>query len=676
MMRGVPPADPTWALGALQSVADTLNANQVVPSALRGLDLADVQHAVRGWCVATSLLPQERSLGGLRQALDALLPEAAATVLPPLLDQLNLNASAVPAAPRSGDPGYEALLGLELACLRRPGARRVCWEVTRGVERRRGGAHFTPHALAKEVVAKGLRPLLANTTTSHELLEIKVCDPACGAGALLLEVAHLMSDELERRWAQEGRRVQPGEAWGTIAQHCVCGVDRDAVALLLCRLAVSGTNVDVRPELRLGDALSGELAPIAGVSAGQPRDAPSPALSSSAGSPSGAPQVHWAEAFPRAFERERPGFDAVVGNPPWVAYVGRAAQPLATATAEFYRRHYRSFQRYRTLHGLFIERSASLLRENGRLALIVPTSVADLAGYSPTRQAHDQLCQIDDELLDFGDGAFTEVFQPCMALTSTRQVACPEMTPPARTPVWRLPRRDLDRTGEGLLQRLESQPRIPSELFGERGYQTTRHDRSLLTALLPGQALAAEHTPLLTGSEVLEFQRLAPRWSVHVPSLSARLRPADQWRSVALLIRQTARFPIAALSDGGPFRNSILAGFENERFSRYLLLCYLNSAPIRWFHFHRHRDARQGMPQLKIGHLRALPAPPACRSLLGAQLDALGKKLGEQNRGRTSAQQQYIDQLVADFLSLTPAERGLVQRWGGENPAPTPRART
>ena len=186
---------------------------------------------------------------------------------------------------------------------------------------------------------------------------------------------------------------------------------------------------------------------------------------------------HWPAIFPKVFGRDNPGFDAVVGNPPWVAYVGRAAQPLEPVLAAYYTATNPAFKRYRTLHGLFVYRSATLLRRGGRLGLILPTSVADLDGYRATRTSHDELCVVDTQLPDWGDGVFAGVFQPSMALLSTRRQVTTSLASPAN---WPLSHDDLSSTERRLLDRLRSLPRLPSDLFGERGFQTTRDDQAYL----------------------------------------------------------------------------------------------------------------------------------------------------------------------------------------------------
>src|SRR5262249_27943656 len=153
-------------------------------------------------------------------------------------------------------------------------------------------------------------------------------------------------------------------------------------------------------------------------------------------------------------------------------------------------------------------------------------------------------------------------------------------------------------------------------------------------------------TGVRVGGDIEPFLRRPPQIYCDPTDFGGRFRASREWQSVRLLIRQTARYPMVALSDGVAFRNSILAGFEDGSHSAHLLLAYLNSAPVRWFHYFRPRDARQGMPQLKIGHLRAFPDLPA-GAPERAELERLGAELAARNTGITPAEQGRIDDLVA-----------------------------
>jgi hypothetical protein len=297
----------------------------------------------------------------------------------------------------------------------------------------------------------------------------------------------------------------------------------------------------------------------------------------------------------------------------------------------------------------------------------LPTSIADLAGYSGTRVAHDRLCAVDASLPDYGD-RFEGVFQPCLGLLSTRRAERRDASGP---PLWPLERRDLDEAQKALLERLSSLDKVSPTLFRERGYQTTATDRHCLRPV--GEAPRNSERDLFTGSEVTEFRRLPARLEVDPARLSQPLRSEEECGAVALWIRQTARFPIAVSATGAAFRNSIIAGFEDDAHDRFLLLAYLNSTPVRWYHFQSQRDARQGMPQLKVAHLRALPRPPTRDTPIGAELSRLGASLDQRNSGVEPAERERLDGWVADFFELSPQDALLVRSWGAQNPPPVSR---
>jgi hypothetical protein len=283
--------------------------------------------------------------------------------------------------------------------------------------------------------------------------------------------------------------------------------------------------------------------------------------------------------------------------------------------------------------------------------------MSDLGGYEPSRRAHDALALCDDDLPDFGDRAFDGVFQPSMALLSTRRPAPISL---AEAGPWPLRREDLDDVTASLLARLGAMPRLPPHLFGERGFQSMGDDVDHLHAL-PGPE-GAFTTGVRVGGDIEPFLRRPPQRWCDPSVFGGRFRSASSFREVKLLIRQTARFPMAALSDGGAFRNSVLAGFSDADHSEHLLLAYLSSAPLRFYHYMRHRDARQGMPQMKIAHLRALPAPPRASPAFAA-LEALGRDLGVRNAGVSAEEQARIDALAADLFDLDAEVRARIAAW-------------
>jgi hypothetical protein len=100
--------------------------------------------------------------------------------------------------------------------------------VTRGSDRRSTGTHYTPRTLTERVVATTLAPLVyAGVDQGQEpaverlqspeaLLALKLCDPACGSGAFLVQACRYLADRLVDAWALADERRPPGSAPLTI----------------------------------------------------------------------------------------------------------------------------------------------------------------------------------------------------------------------------------------------------------------------------------------------------------------------------------------------------------------------------------------------------------------------------------------------------------------------------
>ena len=85
-------------------------------------------------------------------------------------------------------------------------------------------------------------------------------------------------------------------------------------------------------------------------------------------------KFNWQREFPHIFKNG--GFDAVIGNPPYVnAWELFAAMP---AVRQYINdaSHFRTADRHWDLYVVFLERALSVLRRNGRLAFIIPFSYA------------------------------------------------------------------------------------------------------------------------------------------------------------------------------------------------------------------------------------------------------------------------------------------------------------
>ncbi|MGL5863507.1 MAG: N-6 DNA methylase, partial [Phycicoccus sp.] len=129
--------------------------------------------------------------------------------------------------------------------------------------RRNAGAHYTPKALAEEVVTHALAPLVyspgphdtADATAwrlrrSEDLLGLKVADIACGSGAFLVAAARYLADRVVEAWRLQGSfaDLTEGEAKVTairkVVASCLYGADINPMAVEMCKLSLWLVSLD------------------------------------------------------------------------------------------------------------------------------------------------------------------------------------------------------------------------------------------------------------------------------------------------------------------------------------------------------------------------------------------------------------------------------------------------
>jgi hypothetical protein len=162
--------------------------------------------------------------------------------------------------------------------------------VTQTGQRRDSGTAYTTPELADEVVLYALEPQVyapgqAQTAersewslkTSAEILDLKVCDPAVGSGAILVAAVRYLAERLVEAWRAEIDAGQPVRlldgvpeddceliARRAVVDHCIYGVDRNPMAVEMAKLSLWLTTMaHDRPftfldhQLRSGDSLLG-----------------------------------------------------------------------------------------------------------------------------------------------------------------------------------------------------------------------------------------------------------------------------------------------------------------------------------------------------------------------------------------------------------------------------------
>ena len=385
-------------------------------------------------------------------------------------------------------------------------------------ERRRSGSHYTPRALTEPIVRTTLAPILDRLQAAAEqeaaeadagrrraaqgktpaepvaggggessrtarpprperILDLRICDPAIGSGAFLVEACRQLGDALVESWrAHDAVPDLSGEdevvvARRAIARRCLYGVDRNPLALDLARLSLwlvtlardhpltfldhalrhgdslvglTRTQIEafhwrgdaprfqagfetmrirehlqeiatLRERIReAGEAVSdherrawwhdardaldaaavfGDLALAAFFEKAKPKEREALRQEFAAAvvrgetpryaswleelrdaEPPLAP-FHWEIEFPEVFERENPGFDAIVGNPPFLG-----GKRISTVLGPSYRDWLVSLHAESSsnadLVAHFFRRAFDLLRSRGLFGLIATNTIA------------------------------------------------------------------------------------------------------------------------------------------------------------------------------------------------------------------------------------------------------------------------------------------------------------
>ena len=172
--------------------------------------------------------------------------------------------------------------------------------VTEGRDRRSSGTHYTPKVLTEMIVKEALEPVVYDgpakgtpraewkLKSPAELLSLKICDPAMGSGAFLVQACRYLGDRLVESWAaaeKAGKAIASNgivtdfppndpmsevledrlcEARRLVAERCLYGVDINPLAVELAKLSLWLVTISKgRPfgfldhNLKSGDSLLG-----------------------------------------------------------------------------------------------------------------------------------------------------------------------------------------------------------------------------------------------------------------------------------------------------------------------------------------------------------------------------------------------------------------------------------
>jgi len=298
-----------------------------------------------------------------------------------------------------------------------------------------GGVYYTPEYIVRYIVSRTVGELLGNPTddgrTPDEIARMKFADIACGSGSFLIEVYTQLLDYHSRYYAAHPERARKGDTdtregvivlslkkRQDILKNSIHGVDIDFQATEVTQMSLY---LKLLEDVTMNDAFQMSLL----------KEKILPNLSDNiiCGN-SIVGEDYWGlfdeeghdpreerrinamdyrTVFPEVMRKG--GFDAIVGNPPYVRQ-----ETLGERFKKYAKDHYTVYHGTADLYTYFIERSISLLKKNGRFGIIVANKWMRANYGKPLRSwLKDQRI---DAVIDFGD---LPVFQnattyPCILL--------------------------------------------------------------------------------------------------------------------------------------------------------------------------------------------------------------------------------------------------------------------
>ncbi|MFC3563258.1 HsdM family class I SAM-dependent methyltransferase [Pedobacter jamesrossensis] len=251
---------------------------------------------------------------------------------------------------------------------------------------------------------KTKRPLVEKLTTYRKwLLQITICDPACGSGAFLNQALdflikeHQYIDELQAKLLGEALVLSDVEK--SILENNLFGVDLNEESVEIAKLSLWLRTArpnrklnDLNNNIKCGNSLIDDVK-IAGEKA-----------------------FDWHVSFAKIFENG--GFDIIIGNPPYVGEKGHSEifENLKKVPKwnEFYRRRSNTYY-------FFIKHGIDLLKENGFQSLIIPREFTNADWSNKVRQDIIENSKII-EIVDFNNlKVFEDAGTTSLILTQQKQ---------------------------------------------------------------------------------------------------------------------------------------------------------------------------------------------------------------------------------------------------------------
>src|SRR5690554_544926 len=207
---------------------------------------------------------------------------------------------------------------------------------------------------------KTIKGLVDKLTTYRDwLLQITICDPACGSGAFLnqaldfLILEHRYIDELQAKLFGDAMVLSDVEK--SILENNLFGVDLNEESVEIAKLSLWLRTA--QPNRKLND-LSNNIK--CGNSLIDDPDV------------AGDKAFNWQQEFPTIFAKG--GFDVIIGNPPYITFALGAGTKHNEEIIDYLKNNYESGNYKVSSYIIFFEKGLNLINKKGILSYIIPNT--------------------------------------------------------------------------------------------------------------------------------------------------------------------------------------------------------------------------------------------------------------------------------------------------------------
>jgi len=599
--------------------------------------------------------------------------------------------------------------------------------------RKAGGVYYTPKYIVDYIVEQTVGALLKGKKPGPRgaVSKLRIVDPACGSGSFLIGAYEYLLNWHRDRYIEDGPAKHRKELFqGLGGQWLLTTTEKKRILLNnIYGVDIDSQAVEVTKLSLLLKVLEGETSESIVTQLAMFRERALPDLSNNikCGNSLIGPDFYdnqqmsfldteehyrinvfdWKAAFPDVFSGDDSGFDAVIGNPP---YILLEDQFRDVRQGEYFRSNFTTASYKLDTYHLFMQRGIELARIGGRCSMITPANfltnnhLATLRRFMLRRSRVESITVVDEGVFH-GISVDNAVFVVVVGEQSGETF--PVIRVRAKSDHFiqeSISKVDSERalgdkhvlfTGStrndlvSIWSRLEEENRDLGDIafvnFGKQLRDRKKYPTDVVT-LTNLEDIGGAYRPCYTGRDVTRYR---VEWSGRACLDIEDARSGGCWDGTKqntkekILTRQIGQFPEFALDVRGfqCLNTMFMINIRDEEIDPLVLLGVLNSRLLRGFWMDRFNDRRRTFPKIKGTYLKKLPI---CSSNLAkessealrvqmceftSRIISLNEHFAEArtNHEQTILQHQIdamdrqIDRLVYELYGLTEDEIAVVE---------------